>query len=319
MRLFTLASLVVASAVVGLVTLAPAVVAAAPAAPAKRVAKRAGTSAHAESARVLPAPLPKPEVLPPLPPVARDVTSITSITSMTTVTSASIGDGTAESLPALPAAEPSVAAVTTSATSPTRDVVEPPPRTAAGHAVNPSGFVVSLGSGALVPASTFITGLRPLGPGVAFELRLGYYATPHFGILTGVRGSYGHTIGGCSGCDGGYSTQVPLVIQLAATDRACGFYTEVGVGLGTTYAGNAGSGQTYAFSSPIEGKLAFGYRIAGAHGAAMATTADFNVGVDVGAIDTAEVKTKSGSVLTDKSDQPTHAVVAMSLRLHFSP
>jgi hypothetical protein len=317
MRLFTLASLVVAPALVGAVTLSSAVArgsaAAASTGAGKRVAKRAGTSATSASPRVLPAPLPATDVLPPLPPAPRDVTSLTMLTS------ASIGDGAPDSLPPLTAAEPSVGSVgTTSTATPARDVPEAPHGKAGAHVVQPSGFVLSLGSGALVPTSTFITGVRPLGPGVAFELRLGYYPTSHFGILTGIRGSYGHTISGCAACDGGYSTQVPLMIQLAAIDRARGFYSEIGVGLATTYAGNVGGGATYSFSSPVEGKLGFGYRVAGARGAAIPTTADFNVAVDVGSVDTAEVKTKTGTVLSDKSDQPMHAVVAMSLRLHFS-
>jgi hypothetical protein len=317
MRLFTLASLVVASALVGLVTFSPGLAEAAPAAPSgavTRVAKRAAAGATAAPLRVLPAPLSRPDVLPPLPPVARDVTAITSVTS------ASIGDGAPASLPALPAAEPSGGAVgtTTSAAPPARDVAQELHGEGGAHEVSPSGFVLSLGSGALVPTSTFITGLRPLGPGVAFEARLGYYPTSHLGILTGIRASYGHAISGCAGCDGGYSTQVPVMIQLAATDRTRGFYAEVGVGLATTYAGTIGGGTTYSFSSPVEGKLGFGYRVAGGRGAALATTADFNVGADVGSIDTAEVKTKTGGVLTDKSDQPAHAVIAMSLRLHFS-
>jgi len=332
MRLFTFASLAVASVVVGLVTLAPVSAAAAPAAAApaaagKRVARRAGAASAGEGPRVLPAPLPKVEALPPLPPVARDVTAIT------TLTSASVGEGTSgpsdaagpapspvaggatEALPALPAAGP---AVGSGAVSAARDVPVAPPGGGARE-VKPTGFVLQLGMGVLTPATTFISGLRPLGPGVALELRLGYYATPHVGIVTGFRGSFGHELIGCSVCStNGYSTQVPIIVQLADKDRTHGVYGEVGIGLGTTYSGPAGNGATYSFSSPVELKLGVGYRFAGAHGARPATTADLNVGVDIGSIESAEVRSKSGGTVTDTSSEPTHVVVASSLLVHFS-
>jgi len=324
MRTFMLASMVVASVVVGLVTFAPSSAAAAPAATGKRIAKRAGTTATGASPRVLLAPLPKADVLPPLPPVPRDVTAIT------TVTSASIGVGAGgpgdpgapaaapagapETLPALPAGQPGMGA---GAAPPARDAVVMPPRTASAPEVKPTGWVIQLGSGALVPATSFISGLRPLTPGVTFELRLGYYATPHFGILTGVRASYGHEVLRCSECNAGYSTQVPVILQFAE-DRTHGVYGELGLGLATNYSGPAGGGATYSFSSPVEAKLGAGYRFAGAHGARPATTADLNVGVDVGSIGSAELKTKSGSVVSDDGDEPTHVVVALSLLVHFS-
>ena len=331
MRTFMLASMVVASVVVSLVTFAPSSAVAAPAATGKRVAKRAGTTATGAgttatgaSPRVLPAPLPKADVLPPLPPVPRDVTAIT------TVTSASIGVGAGgpgdpgapaaapagapETLPPLPAGEPGLGA---SAAPAARDVVVMPRSTASAREVKPTGWVIQLGSGALMPATSFISGLRPLTPGVAFELRLGYYATPRFGILTGVRASYGHEVLGCAGCNAGYSTQVPVILQFAE-DRTHGVYGELGLGFATNYSGPAGGGATYSFSSPVEAKVGAGYRFAGAHSARPATTADLNVGVDVGSIGSAELKTKSGSVVSDDGDEPTHVVVALSLLLHFS-
>lgn len=333
MRTFTLASLVAAAVVVGLVTLASSSAAAAPAAGGKRVARRSGAHATGAPPRVLPAPLPKAEALPPLPPVARDVTALT------TLTSASVGDGsnaawgpvvgpasagavTSEGLTPLPAPSPSLSpslttggtpsALTSGARPGARETV-----TSSGNAardVKPTGFVLDFGIGGLFPATAFVSGARPLGPGVSFDGRLGYYMTPHIGLVVGLRGSDGHRVPGCGGdsCDG-YSVQAPVILQFAGTDRARGVYSEVGVGLGTTY----GAGGVYKLSSPAELKLGLGYRFAGAGGARRTIALDLNLGADIGSITSAEVHTGSGSY-SGSVDGNTHLVVALSLISHFS-
>jgi hypothetical protein len=162
-----------------------------------------------------------------------------------------------------------------------------------------------------------VSGVKTLGPGVSFDARLGYYVTPHVGILVGVRGSYGHQDPGCSGdsCNG-YSLQVPLMVQFAGTDRTRGVYVEVGIGLGTTY-GASTEGAVYKLSSPAELKLGLGYRLAGAGGARRTTTLDLNIGADFGSITSAEISTNAGSY-SGSVDGTTHVVVALSVSSHFS-
>lgn len=322
MRTFTLASLAATPVVVGIV-LASGTAAAAPAGPAgKRIARRPATTASATAARPLPAPLPKDEVLPPLPPVARDVTAIATLPSAPApdwTSGGGAGVGTtpstaaSETLPALSPGEPS-SSVAGAPASP--DVVKSADK--AGREVAPSGWVFQLGTGVLAPTSPFIPGLRTLGPGAAFDARLGYYAGAHVGLLVGVRGSYGHTLPGCSGCDAGYSYQLPVMLQLAAIDRTRGVYVDAGVGLGTTYGGKAGSSASYTMTSAVEAKLGLGYRFGSAGAARSATSFDLNLGVDVGAIDNVEVTTGNGKTSSASGDAPTHAVVAVSLVIHFS-
>lgn len=319
MRLFKLAS-VVAPVVIALCTLAPSSATAAPSAAGKRIAKRAG--ANAAPPRVLPAPLPKAEVLPPLPPVARDVTAITTLTSASIadgwtggsnadVTPASATAGTSEPLPTLP---PATAAAPAVAPRSSPDVVHA--SGAGGADVKPSGFVFQVGTGALVPATSFVSGVDALGPGISFDVRLGYYATPHVGVLIGFRGSYGHRGKGCSDSCDGYSLQAPVMLQFAQIDRTRGLYGEIGVGLGTTY-GASTKGAVYTLTSPAELKLGAGYRFAGAGGVRRATAVDINLGVDLGSITSAEVHT-GGETYSGSVDGTTHLVLALSVISHFS-
>lgn len=310
MRLFQLVAMVVVP-VVGLAALSPSSAEAAPARPAKRATKK-----NAPAAAPLPAPA--AEALPPLPPVTRDVTAFSTITTASnasasgaassgavapvTLTSGAL-DGAA--LPAPLAGEASPAARET-VTVKENDIAE----------TKPSGWVLQLGSGGLFPATSFAPGVKTLGPGVSFDVRLGYYPASHIGVLVGFRGSYGHEPSGCGDSCSGYSLQVPVMLQFAAQDRARGIYGEVGLGFGTTYGGTAG-GATYSLSSPVEMKLGFGYRFAGSGGARRSTTLDLNLGTDVGSITSAEVHT-SNVAYSGKVDGATHVVVALSAIMHFS-
>ncbi len=253
----------------------------------KRVAKPSTAVAFA-----LPAPTPKDEPLPALPPPPPSAPSVPLAPPppASPLPSISIHDADAS---------PDVAAATT-------------------PEVKPTGFVLQFGTGVLVPASSFAPGTSTVGPGLAFGLRLGGYATPHFGILVGLRGSFGHDSGICGDpCDKGYSLQVPVMLQFAQKDRARGLYGEVGLGFGTTY-GGSGHGVTYELSSPLELKLGTGYRVSGANGARRSATLDLNFGMDIGALDHA--KLTAGTAKYDGSiDKPsTHVVVALSLIAHFS-
>ena len=180
-------------------------------------------------------------------------------------------------------------------------------------APKPTGFVFQLGSGALVPTGPFMPGTPTLGPAISVDVRLGTYVSQHVGLLVGFRGAYGHEISGCGGQShcAGYSVQVPVLLQLAAKDRTQGGYFEIGAGFATTYAGSV-AGATYALSSPVELKLGVGARVASQHGASV----DFNVGMDIGSITSAKIKSGDGSY-DGSVDGATHVVLALNLLGHF--
>jgi hypothetical protein len=315
MRIFVFASRALSPVIVlGAVTLASSTshAAAAPAAATKR-------ASHRVLPAPLPAPLPKVEPLPQLPPVARDVTAVTSITLPDWTTAGASASGAASSssaqgggLPPLPAAETLGAA----GARPGADVVSTVDTV---REVKPSGFVVQIGGGVLAPTQSFVSGMRTIGPGASTELRLGYYVSPHFGILLGVRGSYGHALAGAGDSSTGYSVQVPVLFQIAATDRTRGVYFDFGVGLGTTYGGTAGDGVSYTLTSRVEGKFGIGYRIGGASSGAPRSpfSVDLNLGMDVGAINGVKVETSERS-FSDTTDEPVHVALALSALLHFS-
>ena len=184
--------------------------------------------------------------------------------------------------------------------------------------VKPTGIVLQFGSGVLAPTSSFAPGTSTIGPGIAFDVRLGAYATPRVGILVGFRGSVGHDSGICGEtCNKGYSLQVPVMLQFAQKDRARGLYGEIGLGFGTTY-GGSGNGVTYELSSPLELKLGAGYRVSGANGTRRSVTLDLNFDVDIGTVDHAKLTAASKKYDGSIDDASTHAVVAFSLIAHFS-
>jgi hypothetical protein len=303
MRLFELVAMVVVP-VVGLVALSPSSAEAAPARAAKRATKKSAPAAP-------PLPAPTVEAPPQLPPVTRDVTAFTTLTPASsaapavgaTVTLTS-GEPEGGALAVRAAEAPPAARETVTAKE--NDIAE----------TKPSGWVLQLGSGGLFPATSFVPGVKALGPGVSFDVRLGYYPVSHVGVLVGFRGSYGHELAGCDDSCSGYSLQVPIMLQLAAQDRTRGVYGELGVGLGTTYGGAAG-GATYSLTSPVEVKVGFGYRFAGSGGARRSTTLDLNLGTDIGSITSEDVHTVDRSY-SGKVDGATHVVVALSAIIHFS-
>lgn len=254
----------------------------------KRVAKGSGAVAFA-----LPAPTPKDEPLPPLPPPPPSASPVTLAPPSPSASPPS----------PVPFADargnPDVAAATT-------------------PEVKPTGLVLQFGAGVLAPASSFAPGSSTFGPGVAFDLRLGGYATPHFGVLVGFRGSFGHDSNICGdACDKGYSLQVPVMLQFAQNDRARGLYGEIGLGFATTY-GGSGHGVTYELTSPIELKLGTGYRVAGANGARRSVTLDLNFGIDIGTVDHAKLTAGTATYDGAIDSASTHVVVACSLISHFS-
>lgn len=264
----------------------PAVPSAAPS--AKRTAKRAPPLARPSAPTAT-------EALPPLPASAPPHAPLVSTT--TTTSAAPIVGGEPDSVP--PKAEAPGARVS--------------------HEVSPDGLVSSIGTGLIVPANAFVEGGAPLGAGVALEGRAGYYVTKHIGFVGGFRGSFAHKVSGCAAdsCKG-YSLQVPLMVQLAAT-RARGAYGEAGVGLFTKYAMSAGD-VSAKVSSPVELKLGGGYRIGGSGSSLLdrALAADLNLGVDIGRMTGADVQVGSRSA-SASIDHPTiHVVVAFGVRGHFA-
>jgi hypothetical protein len=130
------------------------------------------------------------------------------------------------------------------------------------------GGLFSIRTSVVVPTGSYADGvsLSDFGPGEAVTATLGYFVTPHIGLLAAARGSYGHS--GFSGCKdptsssstcGGYTLQVPLLVELAPSGRTHGFFADVGVGLLTQYKAYGDAG-TLAVTSPIEAKLGVGYR-----------------------------------------------------------
>lgn len=310
MRLFELVAMVVVP-VVGLVALSPSSAGAAPA----RAAKRATNPTKKSAPAAPPLPAPTADALPQLPPVTRDVTAFTTLTAASNAGASSPASAVGGATVTLTSGTPEGAALRAAeAPPPARETVTVKENDIAE--TKPSGWVLQLGSGGLFPATSFVPGAKTLGPGVSFDVRLGYYPASHIGVLVGFRGSYGHEVSGCGDSCSGYSLQVPVMLQFAAQDRARGAYGELGVGLGTTYGGAAG-GATYSLSSPVEMKVGFGYRFAGSGGARRSTTLDLNLGLDIGSITSEEVRAADLSY-SGKVNGATHVVLALSAIMHFS-
>jgi hypothetical protein len=279
-------SLVLAPVLV--VLLASSAHAASPPSGVKRVAKRAAAAPY-----VLPAPAPKDESLPALPPPPP----------------------AAAPAPLPPPSAPVQLEVLPAGGA---DRVVTAPAASRPDDVKPTGFVLQLGAGVLAPASAFVRGTATMGPGVSFDLRLGTYLSPHFGVLVGFRGSYAHSGGLCGdGCSKGYSYQAPVMLQFAQRDRTRGVYGEMGLGFGTTY-GGSGDDFMLQLSTPVEFKSGIGYRLPAANDARRPATLDLNLAMDVGTM--RNVKARAGGVSFEGSldDAPTHVVIALSLISHFS-
>jgi hypothetical protein len=312
MRLSSLASIVVVPL---FVTVLGSTAMAAP--PAKRAAKRSSSSASSSAApRVLPAPTLKAESLPALPAPAADKTAVlpTSIAMMPALNA----DGPVTG--AMPIVNASVAGSSEPLSSPAGSSSPPAqdaPQRGKSRSGASSGFVLQFGPGLLAPVTPFYQGADIVLPGASLDIRTGYYFG-HVGIVAGVRGSYGHTGGGCSGdsCNG-YSLQIPVVVQLAQ-DRAHGFYGEIGAGLGSTFA-VFNKRATVEVSTPVELKLGAGYRLDPASASMPgASTLDFKLGADLGAMTHADIDADDGKYKGSIADPQLHVVLAAQVLAHFS-
>ncbi|MBX3207321.1 MAG: hypothetical protein KF764_19900 [Labilithrix sp.] len=235
----------------------------------------------------------------------------------------------AEPLPELPPAEPAAPAPA--------PVVEAPPskdKSAAAPASDEpptagTGFVLTIGSGAGFLGGEAVEGIDIASALVTFDVKLGGYLTPQFGIMAGLQGGYGALIEGCAGtCSNGYAYQIPVVAQYAFKDRSRGAYVEGGLALFTTYGGSTKSDsgdspEALKVSAPVDFKVGAGYRFPmGAASDKAATTAlDLRFGADLGQFKKVEYSSVGGSVDGDiaSAHQAMHFALGLSVGYHFAP
>ena len=173
-----------------------------------------------------------------------------------------------------------------------------------------------LGTEIVVPATTFAPG-STVGPGVGFDLRGGYYVSPHVGIVAGMRLSVAHHISGCDGCKGS-GFQLPVVVQLAAS-RTRGIYGEAGVGLLSFYEAEKGNMKA-TVSTPVVLKAGGGYRI-GSSGSSQferSLSADIRLGVDVGRMTSTALEVGNSKSSASIDDPTIHVVVGAGVIGHFA-
>jgi hypothetical protein len=121
------------------------------------------------------------------------------------------------------------------------------------------GFTIRLELPLVMQQGSLFKGEDALGPGVGVGGALGYYFTPHIGVLGGAQLSFGHSQGGCDGCKGS-TLELPLFVEIAQ-NRVRGFYGDVGVALLPTASLSDGSGTTLSLQGLADAKIGFGYRL----------------------------------------------------------
>jgi hypothetical protein len=186
------------------------------------------------------------------------------------------------------------------------------------------------------------TGASYLGGGIAkdiglgaalmtFDVKLGGYVTPHFGIMAGVQAGVGAMWEGCSDtCANAVHYQIPIVAQYAFKDRSQGAYVEGGLGILSTYLASTDSKtqpelppEALRLSAPVDVKLGVGYRIpvSAARDKAATGAFDIRLGADVGQFRKLEYTTVVGSVAGDIASerQATHFTLGFSAGYHFAP
>jgi hypothetical protein len=194
-----------------------------------------------------------------------------------------------------------------------------------------SGVTLDVRWSILVPSGQYFNGagvgMDTFGPGSAIALSLGFHPFRHLGILVGARGSFGHA--GIDGCDtnasnascGGYSLQVPVMIELDATDRTRGFFVQGGVGLLTSYTAY-GAGGTMNFTNDFaEYKAAVGWRHPFDRGEARSSWLGLEifVGADVGQFANADIHTDEGTAAGSIDARAWHYVFEGGVGMHFTP
>jgi hypothetical protein len=191
-----------------------------------------------------------------------------------------------------------------------------------------SGVTFDIRASILVPEGDYVNGLgmSSFGPGSAISFLLGFHPTRNFGVVLGLRGSFGHA--GFSGCDassadsgcGGYSLQVPLVLEYDATDRTRGFFLQGGLGLFTSYHAY-GDGTTLTFSDTLEYKAQVGWRIPFSRGEARPSSIGLEIfaDADFGQFSNAAVQDPGGDIAGSVAAPVWHYVFELGVGAHFTP
>ena len=235
-----------------------------------------------------------------------------------------------EPLPALPAPEPPAPAPATAApaAAPAKDAPAAAPASSVPPSAGP-GFVMVIGSGASFMGGQIAKDL-PIAAGlVSFDLKLGGYITPHFGLMAGVQAGYGALFDGCSGtCVNAVHYQLPIVAEYAFKDRRRGAYIEGGIGILSTYLASTGDSsddppETLEVSSPVDFKLGVGYRLpsAASPGKTATSALDLRLGVDLGQFKKLEYGSIAGDVAGDivSDRQAMHFAIGLSAGYYFAP
>lgn len=237
------------------------------------------------------------------------------------------------SLPQLPPSSPSSAIVPSGLASPAPSAAGSPkdePATLAGGASSAGpGFVLAVGTGMTYLGGRAAEGAS-IGAGLAtLELKLGGYLTPHFGLMAGIEGGYGGVFDGCDGCEKAAHYQIPIVAQVAFTDRRRGAYLEGGFAVLSTYfmhtdpdgPSRVGS-ETIKMSSPVDAKLGGGYRFpVGDAVGKPANVLDLRFAVDLGQFTTIDYRSSRERFAGDipSGNRAMHFALGFGLAYHFAP
>ncbi len=192
-----------------------------------------------------------------------------------------------------------------------------------------TGVTIDIRASILVPAGEYVAGagMSSFGPGAGFAVALGFHPMRHFGVLFGFRGSYGHA--GFDGCDpnasdascGGYSLQVPVMLEYDAVDRTRGFFLQGGLGLFTSYHAY-GDATTMSFSNDFaEYKAAVGWRFPLRHDEARVSSMGMEIfaGADFGQFASGEVHDVDGDVAGPIDARAWHYTFELGVGTHFTP
>ncbi len=239
-----------------------------------------------------------------------------------------------EPLPALP--EPSPATPPPAPPSPPSapPAKDAPAPSSSPFAARPSagpGFAMVVGTGVSYLGGAIAKDIDLGAALVTFDLKLGGYVTPHFGLMAGLQVGVGAMWEGCSDtCANAGHFQLPIVAQYAFKDRSQGPYVEGGLGLLSTYVASTDSKtqsdsppEKLGLSSPVDVKLGVGYRIpvSAARDKASTSAFDIRLGADFGQFRKLSYETVVGSIEGDiASDrQATHFFVGLSAGYHITP
>jgi hypothetical protein len=236
----------------------------------------------------------------------------------------------------------SVALLTLAAASPAF-ADDPPPLEAVGPGRNEidavlqrrreahdfTGVTIDMRASLLVPAGDSVSGasMSGFGPGTGFSLTLGLYPVRHFGVLFGFRGSYGHS--GFDGCDasasdascGGYSVQVPAMLEYDVVDRTRGLFLQGGLGLFTSYHAYGDATTMTLTNNFAEYKAAVGWRIPFRHDEARPSPMGLEIfaGADFGEFASAEVHDVNGDFSGSITTPAWHYTFEIGVGAHFTP